>query len=215
MEIELNQDLIKDYNYDPETGIISRNRDIGNTKKGPCLSKNKMGYRRLTIDGQIYYQHRLVCVFMGLDIAKGMHIDHINGIKDDNRWINLRIVTREENGCNQEIHRNGKERYITYQKSQKVFRVCKRIEGETVTFGPHKTLEAAIEQRDWLIENNWPLPEKDKSMVNISPRGDKYRVFKTIKGKFKEFGTCHSLEEAIERRDALIANNWQINGNTF
>lgn len=209
MEIELNKDLIKDYSYDPESGVISRNIDIGNTKKGPCLSKNKMGYRRLTIDEQIYYQHRLVFVFMGVDIPKGMSIDHINGIKDDNRWVNLRIVTATENGCNQKIHRNGKERYITYQKSQKVFRVSKNVEGATVTFGPHKTLEAALEQRDWLIDNNWPLPaKKDKSMANISPRGEVYRVYKTIKGKHKEFGTCHSLEQAIERRDTLIANDW-------
>ena len=29
------------------------------------------------------------------------YADHINGIKDDNRWINLRSVTKSENSQNQ------------------------------------------------------------------------------------------------------------------
>jgi hypothetical protein len=44
--------------------------------------------------------HRLVAeAFIG-EIGKGMQIDHKNGVRDDNRACNLRIVTTKENARN-------------------------------------------------------------------------------------------------------------------
>jgi hypothetical protein len=38
-------------------------------------------------------------------------IDHINGIRDDNRWINLRTATRQENCYNRGKQLNNKSGY--------------------------------------------------------------------------------------------------------
>jgi hypothetical protein len=47
------------------------------------------------------YEHRLVWELYHGPIPDGMHIDHINHIRDDNRLCNLRLASRSENCCNQ------------------------------------------------------------------------------------------------------------------
>lgn len=43
---------------------------------------------------------------------------------------------------------------------------------------------------------------------HIYPKGNHYTIQKQIKGSKRSFGTYKSLEEAIERRDFLIKENW-------
>ena len=47
-----------------------------------------------------YYIHRMVWEAFRGPIPEGMQIDHINGVKDDNRLANLRCVTPKENQRN-------------------------------------------------------------------------------------------------------------------
>ena len=47
--------------------------------------------------------HRLV-----MKVKKGTDIDHINRIRSDNRKINLRKVTRSQNGANRKVNSNKK-----------------------------------------------------------------------------------------------------------
>ena len=57
------------------------------------------GYRVVRIDGRDYKAHRIIwlCVRGEWPIAQ---IDHINGIRDDNRYANLREATNAENQHN-------------------------------------------------------------------------------------------------------------------
>jgi HNH endonuclease len=51
---------------------------------------NSDGYRVIEIDETEYFAHDLAWLWMTGEFPKGQ-IEHINGIKDDNRWCNLRI----------------------------------------------------------------------------------------------------------------------------
>lgn len=58
------------------------------------------GYLRIEINKKAYSIHRLVYeTFVG-PIPQNMVIDHINGIKDDNRLENLRCISQSENAIN-------------------------------------------------------------------------------------------------------------------
>lgn len=66
---------------------------------------------RLSKDNRLHHKslHRLIYETYKGSIPFGYHIDHINGIRTDNRLDNLRIVTPEENNKNRLKLRRGIE----------------------------------------------------------------------------------------------------------
>ena len=61
------------------------------------MKVNNRGYVQLTKDGKNWLEHRYVWTQANGEIPKGMHIDHINGNKTDNRLENLQCITRTQN----------------------------------------------------------------------------------------------------------------------
>lgn len=86
--------------------MASKNGEIYNKKRKRTLAGSyRNGYLRALIKGKSYSFHILIYnTFIG-EIPKGYVLDHINGIRDDNRLVNLRCVTQSENMYN--AQRNG------------------------------------------------------------------------------------------------------------
>ena len=88
---------VKDFPYQVSSlGRVMRNGRVLSPKP------NGNGYLRVCfcVDGKRTdaYIHRLVCAaFHGDPPAPDAHADHINGIRDDNRAINIRWLTPSEN----------------------------------------------------------------------------------------------------------------------
>jgi hypothetical protein len=99
----------KRLDYDPETGIfIWKSRAIGsigdkwwntNFAGEAAGSLNGNGYRQIKIDGKYYGAARLAWLYVYGEWPKN-EIDHINRVRDDDRLVNLRDVTRTENSNN-------------------------------------------------------------------------------------------------------------------
>ncbi len=75
--------------YDAETGFF--------TKKRFAVGSYQEGYLYICLDNKSYGAHRLAWLYRYGDIPKGLQIDHINGKRHDNRIVNLRAVTPQEN----------------------------------------------------------------------------------------------------------------------
>lgn len=72
------------------TYLVGRNGQIYNTYTQKMVKgTNRNGYLRMQIDGKFYSVHRLVYETFFGEIPEGMVIDHINGIRDDNRKFTL------------------------------------------------------------------------------------------------------------------------------
>ena len=64
---------------------------------------DEYGYKRLTINKKLTSCHRIVWEMHNGAIPKGMCIDHINRVRDDNRIENLRLVTSSQNALNSKL----------------------------------------------------------------------------------------------------------------
>lgn len=71
--------------------------EVSDDWKKRCVSVKSNGYLQCTLYRKRFYIHRLVYESWVGSIPKGYDIDHINGIKSDNRVSNLRAVSRSEN----------------------------------------------------------------------------------------------------------------------
>jgi len=91
-------ELLERVSYDPETGIFRwanplRCKSWVGKEVG---SWDLYGYKTLRIYKRSYKLHRLAWLYMTGEWPAG-DIDHINGVRHDNRWANLRDVSRKSN----------------------------------------------------------------------------------------------------------------------
>lgn len=90
----------------PNEGLIEKIMSDGTVRKGPG-GNTGYGYRETRIDGVLTLVHRLIWQHVHGPIPDGQEIDHINGVRDDNRICNLRLVNRGQNNQNQRYARTN------------------------------------------------------------------------------------------------------------
>jgi hypothetical protein len=135
--------------YDSDTGVF-----INNTQRASCVkigdvtgSKSANGYVRITIDYKQYYAHRLAWLYVHGEFPK-KELDHLNKIKVDNRIINLRLATRQENMQNISTPRSGTTsgfRGVSWSKLAKKWKTYIKINGQAKHLGYFNTAEEASE----------------------------------------------------------------------
>lgn len=84
--------------YDPQTGeFFWRNHTAKKAVKGRRAGSIAVnGYRTIRVFGRPYFEHRLAFLLMeGRWPAE--QVDHVNCIRDDNRWENLRECNQTQN----------------------------------------------------------------------------------------------------------------------
>lgn len=107
--------LHKRLRCEPETGkLFWRDcEDMPNSWLARYASKeaftavSNYGYRVGTIDGKLFQAHRIIFAMHHGEWPEDQ-IDHINGVRRDNRIVNLRAVSHAENGRNQSMRKNNK-----------------------------------------------------------------------------------------------------------
>jgi hypothetical protein len=104
------QDFLKEIlSYDPDTGRFKWIKRINRKTVVGSYAENKHsdGYLVVALSKKRYFAHRLAWLYMEGYLPEH-EIDHKNRIRHDNRWKNLRHVTRSCNVKNCSISRANK-----------------------------------------------------------------------------------------------------------
>jgi len=138
------------FSYDRETGFVFRKLAISrSTKVGDKVgSINGGGYLYSGIGCKRYRLHRLIWLMETGEMPE-YSIDHINGIKTDNRWCNLRECTHSQNMSNRGLSSRNTVGFkgVSPAKSSKInpFMAQLRHKKETIYLGYFKTAQLAHE----------------------------------------------------------------------
>ena len=100
---------IRDFlRYDPIQGEFRWQRRTAQTVKKDDVagSIDSKGYRVIRLHGRYYKAHRLAW-YLTFGRWPRDQIDHINGIRDDNRLVNLREASNKENKRNSRLQKNN------------------------------------------------------------------------------------------------------------
>lgn len=122
--------------YDPETGLFTRNEDRGGYRAGSIAgAKHSEGYVAICVDKSPQLAHRLAWLYMtgGWPIE----VDHINGVRSDNRWHNLREVNRTLNNANSRMKSNNKSGYkgVCWSAPCQKWRATIKVDGQQMHLG--------------------------------------------------------------------------------
>lgn len=106
--MELTQEILKELlAYDPRTGIFEWNVSRGTVNKGDVAGYLSEGYVSIKVFEKPYKAHNLAFLYMTGKFPKNQ-CDHINRVKNDNRWTNLRDVIISDNQKNMPLRKDSK-----------------------------------------------------------------------------------------------------------
>jgi len=146
--------LKKEVSYDPITGLFKRLKTHRSVKKGDIagtvctLSNHSKKYIKLSVLGKYYKAHRLAWFYMTGQFPSG-EIDHINQDSLDNRWVNLRDCTRQENCKNLKryVNNSSGSTGISQRPSGK-WRARIHHKGKHINIGHYDSYDDAVAARN-------------------------------------------------------------------
>lgn len=149
------EELKRAIHYDPETGVFTRiksddfhwksTRHTGEIKNVP----DNEGYIRIRLKNKRYLLHVLAWLYVN-GVLPDKSIDHINGVKTDNRIANLRLASLSENAQNRRKP-SGKSGFLGVYKTPSGYVAKIRYNGKQRRIGkfysPEKAHEAYVEEK--------------------------------------------------------------------
>jgi len=167
MQKQLTQRRLKEVlDYDPEIGIFTWKKPTSFRVKGGEVAGRinpTTGHRDIGLDGVRYHASRLAYLYVeGVFPPPLVEIDHINRIPSDDKYSNLRPVSRTQNEMNKglSIRNNSGVVGVYFDKERGKFKtqLHKRINGtlKCVFNKRFESIDAAVKAR-YLVEKEYGI----------------------------------------------------------
>ena len=139
MKYPTQDELKEDFNY-VDGHLIRKTITTNSVRVGEVAGcVNYRGYRHLDYRKTNSQIHRLIWIYVYGSIDPKLEVDHINGIKDDNRIENLRLVTHQQNAF------NFRAKGYVWKESIKKYQAYIGHNYKKIYLGVYKTEEEARE----------------------------------------------------------------------
>jgi hypothetical protein len=140
--------LTYNLSYDQNTGYFTWSQPRSKIKVGDVAghTHKNTGYVSIEIDGKIYAAHRLAWFYVTGKMPE-LQIDHINRIKNDNRFENLREASNGQNRANTKSSSKHGLKGVSYKKwlKEKPWEARITFEKKVRSLGCFSTKEEAHE----------------------------------------------------------------------
>jgi hypothetical protein len=139
-EHHITQELVRElFICSPNTPHIIRRVDSRRYKAGTIVGcRDHKGYVLVHVKGRNYRAHHIVWLYFHGKLP--MHqLDHINGIRDDNRISNLREATNAENSQNRQPTGSIGLLGVSFEKKRNRYKSQIKVNGRVKTLGYFKT----------------------------------------------------------------------------
>lgn len=142
------------FNYDAVTGVLSwrikkgRSHGVGSPAGCVFVDRHGKSYRTVKVMQKIYYAHNLVYIWVKGYWPKGV-VDHIDGNGLNNKWDNLRDVSRKDNAKNIRRHCTNTSGYtgVNWDKRNQKWYAYIRVNGVMHNLGRYKNVNDAVVAR--------------------------------------------------------------------
>ena len=130
--------------YSKESGAFRwRSSRSGIRSDGTAGSRHNRGYLAIRIVGRSYLCHRLAWLYVH-GRWPSHQLDHINGVRDDNRIANLRECTNAQNCQNARPHADGSGKLgTTWEKRRRKWQAGIGLNGKRIFLGYFATQQEA------------------------------------------------------------------------
>lgn len=130
------------FSYDPETGYITRKLGYGRAYAKQVLAQG----HNISVEG-IHMRYNRVAWALHNNTwpPEGYWVDHINGIKADNRIVNLRLATPTQNQQNKAGYGQYAKGVTWRDRKEKPYQAKIRVNGKRIHLGSFATEAEAAE----------------------------------------------------------------------
>lgn len=136
------EELCHLFDFDPKTGIVTRKVSYGNAVAGQVL---QTGHSISVLGIHIRYGRVAWALHNKSWPPNGYWIDHINGIKGDNRIVNLRLATPTQNQQNKAGHGQYAKGVTWRDRKEKPWQAKIRVNGVRLHLGSFEEHDEAAE----------------------------------------------------------------------
>lgn len=135
------------FSYDEGSGVLLWRVSKGKAAAGSAAgARQANGYLRVQVDGLFYAVHRLIW-FMATGDWPTHDLDHINGVRDDNRLSNLRPATRSQNLMNTRLRSDNTTGVKGVRIKRGKYQARIKVNGKEISVGTYASLEEASAAR--------------------------------------------------------------------
>lgn len=164
LQTELEKEILSKFKYHPKAGIlewVKPPRTMPYLQGTQAGAQDNLGYWRIQLKHKGVYVHRIAFLFMtgALPI---LDIDHIDRNPANNKWNNLREVTKKQNMGNLNVYSNSPFGIagVSCRKERDKFKACIILEKQDGTrlqkSEQADTLEEAIDAKRKLVDKYCP-----------------------------------------------------------